>query len=143
MNLYNSSASGLVNHFLGSGVFSKPTGIAFGLTTVPPTNNSITEVANAAAYARQNYGQNTTTFVAVNALWSFPLELSGIAYNNNQVTFPVSTGAQGMVSGAFIADSSAYGGGNFLFYCNLATAKDIQVNDQFYIPISGAQVRFY
>lgn len=143
MNLFNSTASGLITHFLGSGVFVKPSGIAFGLTTTPPTNSSITEVANANAYARQNYGQNTGPFNAVNALWSFPLEGSGIAYNNNQVNFPVSTGAQGMVSGAFISDSSAYGGGNTLFYCTLSAAKDIQLNDQFYIPVSGAQVRFW
>lgn len=143
MNLFNVTASGLINHFLGNGTFSKPSGIAFGLTTVPPTNSSITEVANANGYARQNYGQNTGSFTAGNALWSFPVEGSGIAYNNNQINFPVSTGAQGMISGAFISDSSAYGGGNILFYCTLVAAKDIGVNDQFYIPTSGAQVRFY
>lgn len=143
MNLSASTASGLLNHFLGNGTFAKPSGIAFGLTTIPPTNVSITEVPNANAYARQNYGQNPGAFNAGNALWSFPIENSGIGYNNQQITFPVSTGSYGMVSGCFVADSSAYGGGNTLFYGNLAIAKDIEVNDQFYIPISGAQVRFW
>lgn len=143
MNLFHSSASGLINHFLGSGVFSKPAAIAFALTTFPPTNVSATEVANANGYARQNYGQNSTSFGAVNALWSFPLEASGLAYNNNQITFPVATGPWGMVSGAFIVDSASYGAGSDLFYCTLAAPKDIQVNDQFYIPVSGAAVRFW
>lgn len=142
MNLYAATASGLLNHFLGNGTFSKPSGIAFGLTTVPPTNSSITEVANSNGYARQNYGQNVGAFGAV-SLWNFPILNSGIAYNTAQITFPVASGPWGMVSGCFITDSSAYGGGNVEFYGNLAVAKDIGVNDQFFVPISGASVRFY
>ncbi len=144
MNIFNTMASGLVQHILGSGVFSKPTGIAFGLTTVPPTNTSVTEAPNTGGYARVNYGQNTTSFNAVNALWSFPIEGSGIAYNNLPISFPVvvSPGI-GMVSGAFMSDSSAYGGGSYLSYCNLPFAKDLQQNDQLVIGVSGAQVRFY
>jgi hypothetical protein len=142
MNLFLPTASSLVNHFVGNGTYSKPSGIAFGLTSIPPTNQSISEIANAAGYTRVNYGQNAGAF-GVGGLWSFPNLASGIAYNNNQINFPTCTGSWGMVSGAFIADSSAYGGGATLAYCTLATAKDIELNDQFYIPVSGAAVRFY
>lgn len=142
MNLSASTASGLLNHFLGNGTFGKPSGIAIGLTNVPPTNVLITEVANAFNYARQNYGQNAGAFGGA-SLWSFPIENSGIAYNNQPITFPVSTGSWGNVSGCFVADSSAYGGGNFMFYGLLGTMKDIELNDQLVIPISGAAVRFY
>ncbi len=109
MNLYNTYASGFVDLVFGSGLHTKPATLAFGLTTVPPTNTSITEVANANSYARQVLAPNSTSFQALTANWSFPILLSGISYNNTQITFPVSTGSWGNVSGAFISDSSAYG----------------------------------
>lgn len=139
MNLYATFASGILNHLVLSGQLNKPSTMAFGLTSVPPTQNSIVEVTNAGAYARQAYAPNA--FPSTNN-WDFNNILSGIAYNRSQVTFPVATLAWGMVSGAFIADSATYGAGNVLYYTTLTTPKDIGVNDQFYVPASGATIRF-
>lgn len=138
MNLYAGFASGILTNYVLSGVWGKPNDMAFGLTTVPPANNSITEVANAGNYSRQRYAANSgATFN-----WDYPTFLSGIAYNRSPVYFGVASAAWGMVSGAFIADSATYGLGNVLYYCTLSTPKDIQINDQFYIPASGASIRF-
>lgn len=143
MNIYYPYASGLLDLVFGSGFHTKPATLAFGLTTIPPTNTQITEVANANGYARQVLAPNTVPFSGVNANWSYPVLLSGIAYNNSQITFPISLGSWGNISGAFIADSASYGAGNIMFYTTLATPKDIEINDQFYIPVSGAQIRFW
>lgn len=139
MNIYHTYASGILNHIFLSGTIGKPATIAFGLTSTPPTQNSITEVTNAGAYARQALDPNS--FPSTNN-WDFPNILSGIVYNRVIVTFPVATAAWGYVSSAFLADSASYGGGNVLFYTTLTTPKDIGVNDQFYVPQSGAQCRF-
>lgn len=142
MNIYNTYASGILNHIFGTGILSKPATLAFGLTSIPPTNSQVTEVANAGGYARQALTFNSVAFSATNANWSFPTLLSGTVYNNLQITFPIVTSPLGMVSGAFIADNAGYGLGNILFYTSLTTPKDLQLNDQFYIPISGAAIRF-
>jgi hypothetical protein len=142
MNIYNTFGSGLIDLVFGSGYHTKPATLAFGLTTTPPTNNSISEVANAAGYARQVLAPNTGAF-GPGQNWNFPVVLSGIAYNNPPIYFPISTGSWGNVSGAFIADSASYGAGNILFYCTLSIPKDIELNDQFYIPSSGVSARFW
>lgn len=139
MNMYSTFASGVLNQYVLSGTLNKPATMAFGLTTVAPTLNSITEVANAAGYARQSYGPNTvaTTY------WDYNIPLTGgFAVNRSPIYFPVCTAAIGMTSGCFIADSASYGAGNILWYATLATPKDLQINDQFYIPASGASIRF-
>ncbi len=78
MNLFATFASGLLNHIMLSGQINKPATLAFGLTSTPPTLNSITEVTNAGAYARQSLAPNG--FPTPNN-WSFPNILSGIVYN--------------------------------------------------------------
>ena len=142
MNLYNTTASGLIQHFFGSGIYSKPATIAIGLTSVPPTNNSITEISNANGYARVNIGQNSTAFGS-NAIWNFPTELSGIVYNNSAISFAQATGGIGWVSGFFVSDSASYGAGNILFYGNLSNPKDLENLDIYTISASGCSGRFY
>jgi hypothetical protein len=146
MNLYYSYASSLLSLVCGTGVEGKPATLAFGLTSVAPTNNSITEVSNVGAYARQALAPNSAgvPFSGVNSNWNFPTPIiSGICYNNLQITFPVVTASIGMVSGAFIADTTTYNAGRNLFYTTLPIAKDLEVNDQLYLPISGVQLRFW
>lgn len=136
-NLYNTLQSGLMfqifynQRFNFSGGNTSPTGLWIGLTSVPPTNTSITELA-VSNYARQPIA---TGFAA----WSYTYANSGLVYNNTQVNFPVAAADWGWVSGAFISDAGA--GGNTLFYVNLGTPKIITQNDQFYVPVSGCYVR--
>ncbi len=140
MNMFATFASGVLNQYVLSGTLNKPATMAFGLTTVVPTLNQVTEVANVAGYARQSYGPNTvgTTF------WDYNIPLTGgFAVNRSPIFFPVLTApGLGMVSGCFIADNAGYGLGNILWYGTLPTPKDLQVSDQFYIPASGASIRF-
>ena len=140
MNMYSTFASGVLNQYVLSGTLNKPAGLYFGLTTVVPTLNSVTEVPNQAGYARQQYGPNTNS----TTYWDYNIPLTGgFAVNRSPIYFPVLTApGLGMVSGAFIADSATYGAGNILFYTSLATPKDLEVNDQFYIPQSGVSIRF-
>ncbi len=121
--------------FKGQPQFIAPTGLAFALTSNPPTNTTYSEVTNANGYVRQ-----LLTSGAGN--WSFPYANSGLVFNNPQITFPIAVTADwGWVSGVVVCDNNAYGAGNMLFYTTLSTPKYIGVNDQFYIPQSGASCR--
>lgn len=114
-----------------TGSVNSPTGIFIGLTSIPPTNTSITELA-VSNYARQPMGTGTVN-------WSYPYANSGLMVNRNQVNFPVAAASWGWVSGAFLADDGY--AGNVLFFATLGTPKEITTNDQFYIPQSGCTVR--
>ncbi len=139
MNMFATFASGVLNQYVLSGTLNKPAVLAFGLTTIIPTLNQVTEVANVGGYARQVYGPNTVA----NTFWDYNVPLTGgFAVNRSPITFPIQTVALGMVSGAFIADSASYGAGNILWYGNLPTPKDLGINDAMYIPASGASIRF-
>ena len=137
MNMCATFVSGILNQYVLSGTLNKPATMAFGLTTVPPNANSITEVPNTAGYARQSYGPNTVS----QTFWDYNIVLTG-AYNRSPISFPPCTAAIGMVSGFFIADSATYGAGSNLWFGTLPTPTDLQINNQLVIPASGALIRF-
>ena len=140
--LYQPYQSGLMRATFNKQNYPFATGIAIGLAGPPPTVNSVTEVANVGSYVRQAVPQTA-------AAWSYPYDSSGVVYNNSQITFPVATSYVGWVSGIFIADSVSYGAGvgattgTILFYGNINPAKEINTNDQLYLPVSGLSCRMY
>lgn len=127
-NTYFTLQSGLMFHLFENVQHSKPTGLAIGLTTSAPTNRAVIEIPNQSGYAR-------VASALGSAAWSY--QADGKVYNNNVITFNVASGYWGWTSGVFISDSSAYGGGNILFFNSHMVPKELNTNDQVSYPVSG------
>lgn len=97
-----------------------------GLTTATiadsDTGGTITEVANAAAYARLQVNATAGS----DPKWT--AESGGAVANNAAWSLAAATGSWGTVTSAFIADASTHSGGNLLMYDN-ANVVDQAVGD--------------
>jgi len=139
-NAYNTLQSGLIYQLFFNKTFETPTGLYVGLFSNAPTNTSFTEVSNGGNnYNRLPCGVSNGTG---NLSWTFPYSNSGLVYNQSPITFPLVTGGDwGYVSGVGLFDSAVYGGGSWLLYSTLPTAKYLAVGDQGFLQPSGILAR--
>lgn len=113
------------------------TGFTIGLASGVPTNlTDGGEINPGSNYARQPYA---TGF----GPWSYTNN-SGLMYNNLQITFPIANAYWGWVSGVNIyANNTVNGVTQRIFWSSVSPAKEINVNDQFYTPVSGLSVQIH
>lgn len=108
----------LLNHTLRNVAYTPAATVYAALyITNPADDDSGTEVAGG-SYARQ-----AITFTA-----AAPDGTGYSCSNNGNLTFPVTTGAWGLV--AYIAVKDALAGGNLLFYGAATVSKNVGVDDQ-------------
>lgn len=102
----------ILNHILGAVASSAPAVTAIALSTAAysdaATGASMTEVANAGAYARVSKTNNTTTWPTASG--GSPSKANGVA-----VTFPTASADWGNIKSFYIVDSATYGAGNVLY----------------------------
>lgn len=139
--LYSTYQSGLMYSIFNNVSFPAPSALFVGLASIPPTNTSVSEVANVGGYARQPIS-------STQANWSYPYSNSGVMFNNPQINFGVASAYIGWVSGIFLADNVGYGAGitgvgNIGFYGTASTAKEYTQGDQIIFPPSSIMVRMY
>jgi len=126
-------------HIFRTASFTKPTVLAIALCTAAPTDAStgatITEVANAGAYARQ-------TLNPLDANWTAPDTTGGLTDNASAITFPVATANWGTITHFVITDSATWGAGNVLFHGALTASKVVNTGDQIKFNIGDLDVTF-
>lgn len=120
---------------LGATAYTAPTTLGIALSTAAYSNGatgaSMTEVANANAYARVSQTNNTTN-------WPAPTGSNpATSVNGTVITFPTATGSWGTILSAYIVDSATYGAGNVLYGADLATSKPIGSGDTASFAASG------
>ena len=130
-NTYYTLQSGLMFHIFAGVQHAKPTGLAIGLCGPVPNNRSIIELPNQSGYARISVPPSLSN-------WSY--QSDGYVFNNVPISFNIASGVWGWSSGVFIADSSAYSGGNVLFYNQHPISRFINTLDQIVYPVSGLSI---
>ena len=130
--------SGLLNHFFRTSAYTRPTQIAIGLTTNPPSDSdpgtTSKEVGDGIGYTRQLIAQD-------NANWTNPT-LAGLIENVNAVSFGPASADWGMVSGVVILDNNGHGSGNILFHGTLSVARDVRSGDTFNFAAGEIDITF-
>lgn len=126
-NFSNYLEAKLYDHLLRTATFSKPATLAFALCSGVPvdsnTGANIPELANAAGYARVNYG------APADSGWQVDTASAGGA-NTLPIQWPTcTTTGWGLVSGIAILDSASFGAGNVLFWGALTTPRTVAVGD--------------
>jgi len=129
--------SGLVRQIFFGQPMTPPTGLYFALTGPTPTNLGYTEL-NVSNYARVPAGISNGTGVLS---WTEFGVGSGAVYNMGQINFAVASAYWGWASGIILVDSAVINGGRMVAYGNISPAKEINTNDQFFIPVSGCLAR--
>lgn len=113
---------------LRTGSWTKPTvlrvALATASTTDAQTGATITEVANAAAYAR-------TGPDPLDANWSGASATDGLSDNVAAITFPTATGSWGTVTHMAIVTSATWGAGDVLMHGALVASKAVGNGDVF------------
>lgn len=126
-------------HIFRTASFTKPTVLAIALCTAAPndasTGATITEVANAGAYARQ-------TLNPLDANWTAPDTTGGLTDNASAITFPVATANWGTITHFVIVDSATHGAGNVLFHGALTASKVVNNGDQIKFNIGDLDITF-
>jgi len=132
MSLSNYSENKVLNHIFRHGQGSNGNfedfDLYIGLATAVNTDASITEVANANAYARVEINDYTP------ADTKFAAAASGSITTNATITFAAASGGDwGTVTHIGIWDSGTYGGGNLIAWGALSVTKSITDGDTFFI----------
>jgi len=129
----------LRKHIFRTGSFTKPTvlrvALATAATTDAQTGATITEVANAAAYAR-------TGPDPLDANWSGASATDGLTDNVAAIVFPTATGSWGTVSHIAIVNSATWGAGDSLVHGALTASKAVGNGDVFQFAIGALDVTF-
>lgn len=129
----------LRKHIFRTGSYTKPTvlrvALATGATTDAQTGATITEVANASAYAR-------TGPDPLDANWTGASATDGLTDNAAAITFPTATGSWGTVSHIAIVDSATHGAGNSLLHGALTASKTVGNGDVFQFNTGALDVTF-
>lgn len=110
-NLTNYLENKLIDHFLGTTTYTKPTAVYVGLFTVSPGEAGGGTEVTGGSYARQ-----TATFTAA---------ASGATSNNSNIDFTGMPAATTVAIGIFDAITS----GNMLLYGTLTTNKTTDAGD--------------
>lgn len=91
---------------------------------------SITEVANAGAYARVTLNPSASNWKGTgNETSGASAGTSGTGKNNATITFASPTANWGLIFGFFLADSATYGAANILIWSALTTPKNVNNGD--------------
>jgi len=110
----------VLEHVVGKTSYTMPS-VWAALCTADPgeagTGASMSEVANAGAYAR----------VSTSAKWG--AAAAGLIENNAEIVFPEATASWGVVTHFTLVDSGTYGAGNMLAYGTLTASKTIDPGD--------------
>lgn len=126
-------------HVFRTATFTKPTVLAIALCTAAPTDAStgatITEVANAGAYARQ-------TLNPLDANWTAPDTTGGLTDNASAITFPAATANWGTVTHVAICSSATWGAGDVYLYGTLTVSKVVNSGDTFKFNIGDLDITF-
>lgn len=126
-------------HAFRTATWTKPTvvrvALATAATTDAQTGATLTEVANAAAYART--GPNP-----LDANWSAPDATGGLTDNVAAITFPTATGSWGTVSHCMVVDSATWGAGNSIVHGALTASKTVAINDIFEFAAGALDITF-
>jgi hypothetical protein len=117
-----SERNNILNYVFGSAAFSpaNPGSYWIGLSTTLVTNaglSSVTEPSGAAAYARVEIVNDTT---------SWTTSTNGLLKNKNQIDFPESTGSWGTILSVFLADAA--NAGHVFWYAPLVPTLIVQAN---------------
>ena len=128
----------VIKHIFRTGSFTKPTVLAVALCTAATSDSqtgaTITEVANAGAYAR-------TVLNPLDANWTAP-GVGGLTDNAAEITFPTATAGWGTVTHIAICDSATWGAGNVLLHGALTVSKTVNSGDTFKFAIGALDVTF-
>ena len=128
----------LLDHLFRTATFAKPTVIKVALctaaTTDAQTGATITEVANAGAYARTGPNPLDANWSAVGA--------AGLTDNVAAITFPTATASWGTVTHIAIVDSATFGAGNSWLHGALTTSKTVGNGDIFQFNAGALDVTF-
>ena len=115
-------------HIWRTATYTKPTVAAFALatasTTDAQTGATLTEVADASAYARVDRPP-------LDANWTAASATDGLTDNVAAITFPTATGAWGTVTHVMVCDSETWGAGNSVVHGALAASKVVGDGDVF------------
>jgi hypothetical protein len=138
-NLSDYAEDAFIDHIFRDGTFSKPSTIAFALTSGVPvdgsTSGNIGELPLANGYTRVGFGPS-------DAHWSAP-GATGTTENIQTITFPTcTTAAWGWVSGIAIFDASGHGTGNLLMWGALEYPQYVNVNGTVSYPTGEFKVNF-
>jgi hypothetical protein len=117
----------LLTHLFLSGTFSKPVSLAIALSTAALSatfTGALTnaEVYNSGSYARQPLAPSNSNWAAV---------ANGTTSNTPAIVFPAATLDWGTITNVAICDSTAYGGGDVLFWGTLTGNKIVSNGDTF------------
>jgi len=108
--------SHLIDHLNGKTSFTMPTTVALALATTAPTSTTTGATLVEAAYT--GYTREAIAGSGFNAATA---ATPSVATNNGAITFPACTGSTSTLLGFMVADSSATGAGNSLWYGTLTS----------------------
>jgi hypothetical protein len=98
--------------------------------TIALEAGTITEVANAGAYARVTLNPSVSNWKGTgNETAGASAGTSGTAKNNLAITFAAPTANWGLIFGFFLVDSATHGAGNILIWSALTTPKNVNSGD--------------
>lgn len=133
-SLSNYAESGIIQHLLRTGSFSKPSNLSVALCSgvLGDTNDgtNLPEMADTGGYARVNLGAPD------DALFDYQ-GLTGATQNSSAITFPTATADWGTASGVAIVDNPGYGSGNVLMWGYLNRQKQVLQDDTFSFAIGN------
>ena len=124
-------------HLLRTATWTKPTvarvALATAATTDAQTGATLTEVANAGAYAR-------TGPDPLDANWTAASATDGLSDNAAAIVFPTATAAWGTVTPMMMVDSATWGAGNSIVHGALVASKVVGNGDVFQFAIGALDI---
>lgn len=126
-------------HIHRTATFTKPTvnaiALATAATTDAQTGVTLTEVANASAYARVDVPP-------LDANWSAASATDGLTDNVAAIVFPTATGAWGVVTHVMMTSSATWGAGNSYLHGALTASKSPGNGDVFQFAIGAFDITY-